>query len=74
MVGGASSERSTVGFVLADGPKSSNHFGECTARSAPSKPKAKPQSLPMQRNIRRALIEADHVDTALCDSASHQRD
>jgi hypothetical protein len=30
---------------------------------------AKPQSLPRQRDIRRALIEADLVDTALRDSA-----
>lgn len=37
--------------------------------TASSKPKAKTQSLPRQRDIRRALIEADLVDTALRDSA-----
>jgi type I restriction-modification system DNA methylase subunit len=49
-------------FVLAIGSISSNQSGECTARSASSKPKAKLQSQPGQRDIRRALIEADLVD------------
>jgi hypothetical protein len=51
-----------VGFALANGSMSSNQFGDCPARSASSKPKAKPQSLPRQRDIRRALIEADLMD------------
>ena len=58
-----------AGFVLANGSMSSNQFGDCPARSAMKTPKAKPQSLPRQRDIRRALIEADLVDTALRDSA-----
>ena len=48
--------------VLANGSMSSNQSGDCPARSASSKPKAKPLSLPRQRDIRRALIEADLVD------------
>lgn len=48
--------------VLANGSMSFNQSGDCPARSAPSKPKAKPQSLPRQCDIRRALIEADLVD------------
>ena len=51
-----------AGFVLANGSMSSNQSGDCPARSASFKPKAKPQSLPRQRDIRRALIEADLVD------------
>ena len=51
-----------AGFVLANGSMSSNQSGDCPARSAYSKPKAKPQSLPRQRDIRRALIEADLLD------------
>jgi type I restriction enzyme M protein len=51
-----------AGFVLANGSMSSNQSGDCPARSASAKPKAKPQSLPRQRDIRRALIEADLVD------------
>lgn len=43
--------------------------GDCPARSASLLPKAKLQSLPRQRDIRRALIEADLVDTALRDGA-----
>ena len=58
-----------AGFVLANGSMSSNQFGDCPARSAMKTPKAKPQSLPRQRDIRRALIEADLVDTALRASA-----
>lgn len=53
-------------FVI---PPSSNQSGDCPARSASSKPKAKLRSLPRQRDIRRALIEVDLVDTALRDSA-----
>lgn len=49
-------------FVLANCSMSSNQSGDCPARSASSKPKAKPQSLPRQRDIRRALIEGDLVD------------
>jgi hypothetical protein len=49
-------------FVLANGSMSSNQSGDCPERSASSKPKAKPQSLPRQRDIRRALIEDDLVD------------
>ena len=48
--------------VLANGSMSSNQSGECVARSAMKTPKAKPQSLPRQRDIRRALSEADLVD------------
>jgi type I restriction enzyme M protein len=51
-----------AGFVLANGSMSSNQSGDCPARSAIKTPKAKPQSLPRQRDIRRALIEADLVD------------
>ena len=51
-----------AGFVLANGSMSSNQSGDCPARSAMKTPKAKPQSLPRQRDIRRALIEADLVD------------
>jgi hypothetical protein len=54
--------QSMVRFVLANGSMFSNQSGDCPARSASSKPKAKPQSLPRQRDIRRALIEADLVD------------
>ena len=61
-----------AGFVLANGSMSSNQSTDCPARSASSKPKAKPQSLPRQRDIRRALIEADLVDTAMRDSAFPQ--
>lgn len=39
------------------------------ARKASTKTKARPQSLPRQRDIRRALIEADLMDTALRDNA-----
>lgn len=48
-----------AGFVLANDSISSNQSSDCPARSVSSKPKAKPQSLPRQRDIRRALIEAD---------------
>ena len=51
-----------TGFVLANASMSSNQSGDCPARSAMKTPKAKPQSLPRQRDIRRALIEADLVD------------
>ena len=61
-----------AGFVLANGSMSSNQSGDCPARSASLQPKAKPQSQPRQRDIRRALIEADLVDTALRDSALPQ--
>jgi len=67
-----------AGFVHAYGPAVagySNHSGDCPARSAMKKPKAKPQSLPRQRDPAmrdRALIEADLVDTAVRDSAFPQ--
>ena len=51
-------------YVLANGPASagsSNQSGDCPARSATLKPKAKLQSLPRQREIRQKLIEADLV-------------
>jgi type I restriction enzyme M protein len=51
-----------AGFVLANGSMSSNQSGECVARSASSKPEAKLHGLGRQREIRRALIEADLVD------------
>ncbi len=51
-----------VGFVLANGSMSSNQSSDCPARSAMKKLKAKPQSLPRQRDIHRALIKADLVD------------
>lgn len=49
-------------FVLANGNMSSNQPCDYPARSASSNPKTKSQSLPRQRDIRRALIEADLVD------------
>ena len=49
-------------YVLNKGSMSSNQSGDCPARSASLKPKAKSQSLPRQRDIRCALIEADLVD------------
>jgi hypothetical protein len=60
---------SCASAVLANGSVSSNQSGDCPARSATNTPRSKPQSLPRQRDIRRALIEADLVDTALRDSA-----
>lgn len=51
-----------AGFVLANGSMSSNQSGDCPARSAMKTPKAKLQGLPRQREIRKALIEADLVD------------
>lgn len=62
-----------AGFVLANGSMSSNQSGDCPARSASSKPKAKPQSLQRQHDIRRALIGADLVDSmvALRDQLFH---
>ena len=54
-----------IGIFLANGPTgvgSSNQSGDYPARIAIKTPKAKPHSLPRQRNIRRALIEADLVD------------
>ena len=49
-------------YVLANGSMSSNQSGDSPARSAMKTPKAKPQSLPRQRDIRQKLIEADLVD------------
>ena len=51
-----------AGFVLANGSMSSNQSGECVARSASSRPEAKLHGLGRQRDIRRALNEADLVD------------
>ena len=51
-----------AGFVLTKGSMSSNESGDCPARSAMKTPKAKPQSLPRQREIRQKLIEPDLVD------------
>ena len=61
------SSTGTIGFEvsvpvrkdLANGSMSSNQSGDCPARSAMKTTKPKPQSLPRQRDIRRALIEAD---------------
>lgn len=49
-------------YPLANSSMSSNQSGDCPARSASSMPKAKPQSLPRQRDTHRTLIEADLVD------------
>ena len=51
-----------AGFARANGSMSSNRSGDGHARSATFKPEANPQSRPRQRDIRRALIEADLVD------------
>jgi len=48
-----------AGFVPVNGAMSSDQSGDCNARSAMKTPKAKPQSLPRQCEIRKALIEAD---------------
>jgi hypothetical protein len=64
-----------IGIFLANGcagAGSSNQSGDYPARSAIKTLRAKPHSLPRQRNIRRALIEADLVNTALRDSAFPQ--
>jgi hypothetical protein len=63
------------GIFLANGPAvagNSHQSSDYPARSAIKTLKAKPHSLPRQRNIRRALIEAYLVDTALRDSAFPQ--
>lgn len=52
----------TIGFVLANGSMSSNQSGDCTARSARREWVTHSQDLGSQRDIRRALIEADLVD------------
>ena len=54
-----------AGFVLANGPAiagSSNQSGDCNARSARREWATHWQGLGSQRDIRRALIEADLVD------------
>jgi type I restriction-modification system DNA methylase subunit len=51
-----------AGFVLANGSMSSNESGDCHARSARREWATNSQGLGSQRNIRRALIEADLVD------------
>jgi type I restriction enzyme M protein len=48
-----------AGFVLANGSMSSNQSGDCNARSAFCEWKTNSQGLGSQRDIRRALIEAD---------------
>lgn len=53
----------------ANGSMLSNQSGDCPALSALIATKAKPQSQTRQRDIRRALIEADLADTAVRDSA-----
>lgn len=50
------------GFGLANGSMSSTQSGDCPAQGAIKTPKTKPQSLPTQRDIRRALMEDDLVD------------
>jgi len=49
-------------FGLPAAAGSSNQSDDCPARSAMKTPKANPQSLPTQRDIRQILIEADFVD------------
>ena len=49
-------------FVLANGRMSSNQSGECVTRSVFPKPEAKLNGLGRQRDIRRALIEADILE------------
>ena len=51
-----------AGFVLANGSMSSNQSGDCNARSARREWATNWQGLGSQRDIRRALIEADLVD------------
>jgi type I restriction enzyme M protein len=51
-----------AGFVLANGSMSSNQSGDCNARSARRNWATNSQGLGSQRDIRRALIEADLVD------------
>ena len=48
--------------VLANGSMSSNQSGDCNARSARRERATDSQGLGSQRDIRRALIEADLVD------------
>jgi len=61
-------------FVLANGSMSSDQSGDCNARSAHQEWASNSQGLGSQRDIRRALIEADLVDTAVRDSAILQRE
>ena len=49
-------------FVLANGSMSSNQSGDCNARSARREWATNSQGFGSQRDIRRALIEADLVD------------
>ena len=48
--------------VLANGSMSTNITGDCPARSAMKTPKAKPQSLTRQREIRQKMVENDLVE------------
>jgi type I restriction enzyme M protein len=48
-----------AGFVLANGSMSSNQSGDCNARSARREWATISQGLGSQRDIRKALIEAD---------------
>ena len=69
---GGANQNSVAGFdfvhlrfapvVLANGSMSTNTKGDCPARSAIKMPKAKPQSLTRQREIRQKLVENDLVD------------
>ena len=51
-----------AGFVFANGSMSSNQSGDCNARSARREWATNSQGLGSQRDIRRALLEADLVD------------
>ena len=51
-----------AGFVLANGSMSSNQSGDCNARSARREWATNSQGLGSQRDIRRALIDADLAD------------
>ena len=57
-----------AGFVLANGSMSSNQSGDCNARSARRNWATDSQGLGSQRDIRRALIEADLVDCMVAQS------
>jgi hypothetical protein len=58
--------------VAANGSRSYTQSGDCNARSARREWATTSQGSGCQRDIRRALIEADLVDTALRDSAFPQ--
>jgi|GEM_PF-1777131 len=58
---GGAHQHGVAGFVLANGSMSTNTNGDCPARSAMNTPKAKPQSLTRQREIRQKMVENDLV-------------